>query len=75
VFSGGLGDAAADAAAMSSSLVAVQTELDVIKAQLDAQDKQRRLAFYIGLGSAIFAGLRLGIIAFPKIKERLPFGT
>jgi hypothetical protein len=42
-----------------------------IKAQLDAQDRARKIALYVGVGSAIFAAVRLGLIAFPAIKAKM----
>lgn len=81
-FRGGMGDelaqsAPADtAAAIAAADATVDlTKLDertkVILARLDEDAKNRRLALYVGAVSALFAAVKLGIIAFPALKSKI----
>lgn len=69
-FAGQLGDDTAPLVdpEMLKSIAASQA---AIKKQLDAQERQRKIALIIGIGSAIFAAARLGIIAFPVVREQI----
>jgi hypothetical protein len=67
-FAGALGeDVAPDNVALLRSIMSSQ---DAIKKQLEDQERKRRMAFYVGIGSAIFAAARLGVIAFPAVRRR-----
>lgn len=81
MFRGGIGDDAATApqaavpiAVDSTILSAVDVRTQAIQKQLDDQDRQRKLALIIAGVSALFAAVKLGIIAFPHIKEKITGG-
>lgn len=81
LFRGGIGDDAATpppepvpAAVDSSVLDAVNARADQIAKMIDDQDKNRKLALMIAGASALFAAVKLGLIAFPHIKARVTGG-
>lgn len=49
-------------------LAAMQVEM--LK-ELRASEDRRRLGGYIAIGSAVFAAFRLGVLAFPTIREKV----
>lgn len=60
--------AAPDFAAMFAELTKQQAR---IQAQLDEDAKNRRIALVIAGASALFAAVKLGIIAFPHLRSRV----
>jgi hypothetical protein len=77
-FRGGLGDADGDAAAVlappatdSEILVAVDLRTKAIYKQLEADARDRKFALMIAGASALFAAVKLGIIAFPALRARV----
>jgi hypothetical protein len=67
--SGGLGDDVPPTT--EYMLTSLSNQNKTIIAKLDAQDKARRMAAYVGIASAVFAAFRLGILAFPTVRERI----
>ena len=45
-------------------------QLDAIREAQEAEARYRTFAMWIGIGSALFAAARLGLVAIPFIKER-----
>jgi hypothetical protein len=54
-----------------TSIVKLSDQQAGIQKRLDDDARNRRIALYIGAASALFAALKLGIIAFPHIKSRV----
>lgn len=63
-----LTDKPPDFAAMFAELSKQQAK---IQAQLDEDAKNRRIALVIAGASALFAAVKLGIIAFPHLRSRV----
>lgn len=77
-FRGGLGDAAASPATAaappatdSEILTAIDLRTKAIFKQLEEDAKSRKFALMIAGASALFAAVKLGIIAFPAIRARV----
>jgi len=77
IFQGGLGDTAPVAPAPVPPAVdaTILTTLDkrttAILKSLDEQNKARRLALMIAAASALFAAVKLGLIAVPHIRSKI----
>lgn len=52
-------------------LTKIDTQTQGIAKRIDDQDKNRKIALVIAGASAMFAAVKLGIIAFPHIKARV----
>jgi len=74
IFRGGIGDDAATPAPASVPAAVDSTvleRLDVIQKAIEEQNRARKYALMIAGASALFAAVKLGIIAFPHIKSRI----
>ena len=54
-----------------ATLDAINQRADQIVALIDEQNKSRKLALIIAGASALFAAVKLGLVAFPHIKARV----
>lgn len=58
----------------SSSLVSdmatLKEQTALILEKQTAEDRNRRLTTIFAIGGALFAAMRLGVLAFPKIRKR-----
>lgn len=52
-------------------LTKIDTQTQSIAKRIDDQDKNRKIALVIAGASALFAAVKLGIIAFPHLKARV----
>ena len=68
-FRGGLGEDAP--AAPAADLAKLDERTRLILQRLDEDAKNRRFALAIGAASALFAAVKLGILAFPHLKARV----
>lgn len=83
LFAGALGEdttltaapAAPDFASLMTSIAKIGNQQAVIQQRLDEDARNRRIALYIGAASALFAAVKLGIIAFPHIRSRVTRST
>ncbi len=74
IFRGGIGDDAATPAPAPVPAAVDSTVLErlvVIQKAIEEQNRARKYALMIAGASALFAAVKLGIIAFPHIKSRI----
>jgi hypothetical protein len=74
IFRGGIGDDAATPAPAPVPAAVDSTvleRLEVIRKAIEEQNRARKYALMIAGASALFAAVKLGIIAFPHIKSRI----
>lgn len=60
-----------DLASLMSSIDKLAAQQSAMSKQLEEDARNRRIALYIGAASALFAAVKLGIIAFPHLKARV----
>jgi len=77
IFQGGLGDTAPVAPAPvpqavdATILTALDKRTTAILKSLDEQNKARRITLVIAAASALFAAVKLGLIAVPHIRSKI----
>jgi hypothetical protein len=69
-FNGGLGE---DTPPPSDfvTLTSISDQNKQILKKIDAQDRARKMATFFGVAGAVFAAFRLGILAFPTVREQI----
>jgi hypothetical protein len=60
-----------DFATLMTSIAKLSEQQSTIQRRLEEDARNRRIALYIGAASALFAAVKLGIIAFPHLKARV----
>ena len=80
LFAGSLGEdttltapapAIPDFTSLMTSITKLSSQQADITRRLEEDARNRRIALYIGAASALFAAVKLGIIAFPHLKARV----
>lgn len=57
-------------AALQSRTELLAQRTEVIIKSIQRQERHRKLAVYIGIASAVFAAVKLGIVSFPSLRKR-----
>lgn len=66
--------AADDSVAGSATLDLVAQRTAALIQWTKDEDRRRKIGLLIGIGGALFAAVRLGIIVIPHIRKRRPLG-